>query len=927
MSGKHRSTSNLDFPMSDYDTPNSPSLASEAPAPGASVDSDFQRNIALNTNTGSGSFDLSSWADKLSSFDTYYSYEYVDANPLTRWKKIIFCSLGLVLLGSILAIGLSSMPSDTSKLSIVDSESKQSPPSLSTPSPTEVPDTPFPTEVLDTPSPTLSSIASPTSTPTMTTTSPTLTTTMKEISIEERLAAIALQAGSEFVDPESYHSKAVRYVINLPGVSEITKSQLAQKYALACFYFSTFKVGNLYTVENPPGWLRSDNWIGYSDECTWYGIVCIDGKVVSLGLPENNVAGTVPLELSLLGTTLLHLDLAGNPVFNIDEDMAWIEEMVELRELFLHLCNFDSNGITTYLGNLTKLEHLDISYTLMFGSFNSEVFKSLSNLHTLELGGNVYNEPIPDEIKNLPALENLYIENAQLKGDLSFLSSMEMIFELWIDMNEDISGTLPTELEKISSLASLSISECNLHGSIPAELQMLTSMQQLWLYGNQLSGGIPSEIVELKNLTTLRLESNRLNGTFPMSICQQIEFATLGTDCPIDVDCICCTCCGSPCNRSIIGTTDSEVTNESQPEVESIIRRIALNGGIEFINPRSPQSKALSWSIMFSDPSTIVYSSIVQRYALATFWYSTSSIANIYTGPIGWKNATGWLTRESECNWFGIECDNRGAITRISLPNNDVCGKVPHEIKILADTISYLDISVNPISSKNLELSWIGDMTELTTLDIHLCNFEFDGLPSYLSKLTKLEVLDVSYTLFFGPMNGNIFQNLTNLIYIDISGNSYSSSFPLELASQPSLKYAYAEFTHLSGDLSFINSMPAVIELWLDDNKELIGSIPSNMGNMKTLESVSLSNCSLTGTIPSEIGSMDQLKQLWLLGNNLKGTVPLDLMKLTNLEVLHVEDNDLEGSVPDGMCDLENLTSFAIDCEEVRCSCCTCGKK
>ena len=119
-------------------------------------------------------------------------------------------------------------------------------------------------------------------------------------------------------------------MIDLPGVSEIYKSHFTQKYALACFYFSIFKVGNLCIIENLPVYLRGDDWIIYPHEYTWYGVTCIDGEVVLLGLPTNNIARTVQVELSLHGTILCHLDLAGNNVFNVNEDMSWIKEMVEL---------------------------------------------------------------------------------------------------------------------------------------------------------------------------------------------------------------------------------------------------------------------------------------------------------------------------------------------------------------------------------------------------------------------------------------------------------------------------------------------------------------------------------------------------------------------------------------------------------------------
>jgi hypothetical protein len=49
--------------------------------------------------------------------------------------------------------------------------------------------------------------------------------------------------------------------------------RIRQRFALAVFYYST----------KGSDWEKGKtSWLGPSDECTWYGVVCLGGKVTSL---------------------------------------------------------------------------------------------------------------------------------------------------------------------------------------------------------------------------------------------------------------------------------------------------------------------------------------------------------------------------------------------------------------------------------------------------------------------------------------------------------------------------------------------------------------------------------------------------------------------------------------------------------------------
>ena len=85
-----------------------------------------------------------------------------------------------------------------------------------------------------------------------------------------------------------------------------------------------------------------------------------------------------------------------------------------------------------------------------------------------------------------------------------------------LDLNDNqLSGTIPTQLGNLANLEELLLTRNQLTGTIPAELGNLASLQGLYLGGNQLRGEIPPELGNLANLEVLDLDSNQLSGEIP----------------------------------------------------------------------------------------------------------------------------------------------------------------------------------------------------------------------------------------------------------------------------------------------------------------------------------------------------------------------------------------------------------------------------
>jgi hypothetical protein len=201
-----------------------------------------------------------------------------------------------------------------------------------------------------------------------------------------------------------------------------------------------------------------------------------------------------------------------------------------------------------------------------------------------------------------------------------------------------------------------------------------------------------------------------------------------------------------------------------------------------------------------------------QRYALACIFIATNAVETIYgaSAPSSWTNSSFWMTPASECWWFGITCDILGQVTAIDLRMNGMTGSIPNEIILLSETLSHLDLSHNNIYNEGANLEWMGKLTNLRDLFVGSCFFVYDGVPPFLANLYTMEQMDISYTLFYGPMRASVFSPMTNLRYLEMGGNEYNTTFPSEIANLPALDSLYIDNSFISGDLSFLDNMHVI---------------------------------------------------------------------------------------------------------------------
>jgi len=399
----------------------------------------------------------------------------------------------------------------------------------------------------------------------------------------------------------------------------------------------------------------------------------------------------------------------------------------------------------------------------------------------------------------------------------------------------NVSGFLPPELGNLSNLINLTlgieaygstacdtdIAACaKLTGSIPPELGNLTKLEKLIIRRTQLSGPIPAELGNLTNLTVLTLSWNQLSGSIPPEL-------------------------GDLSNLTDLGLYGNQLTGPIPPEL----------GNLTIVTNFNLESNQLSGTI-------------------------PPELGNIAT------------------------YNNNIVTRRLVLNDNQLSGTIPPEL----GNLSYLDY-------------------------LYLDNNQLSGsIPPELGNLSRLDHLYLNNNQLTGSIPAEL-GNLSSLDYLYLNNNQLTGSIPAELGNLSSLNYVYLNDNQLSGSIPPAWAEGEIDAIDLSNNPKLDRNILLKLytstyalnwtnktgwgGAVGTecdwygvtctggdLTGLNLASNNLVGTIPSELGNFVNLTSLDLSSNTLTGSIPTELGNLTTLTSLDLSTNFLEGPLPQWLSDM-----------------------
>ncbi len=638
----------------------------------------------------------------------------------------------------------------------------------------------------------------------------------------------------------------------------------------------------LYTATGGPNWKNGTNWLTDDPPGNWYGVgVDGQGRVTRLALSENDLTGPIPAEIGSL-THLRELDLSANELTG--PIPAELGALANLEELDLSRNSNLTGSIPPELGSLASLRGLYLSLNRLTGSIPPEL-GSLANLRELRLGLNQLTGSIPAELASLDHLELLSLGYNRLTGPIPpQLASLASMTSLSLSHNE-LTGVVPAELGGLPRLTSLSLESNDLTGPVPRgllelqalyaftfggndglctpgtsafvawlgdirqaegpfcnarDISVLTSLHEAaggshwtnadgWLgdasldqwFGvtadplgrvtaldlgeNGLVGHLPATLARLERMTELRIDGNTLSGPLPLDLAhlplREFHYA------------------------------DTELCAPAGAAFQAWL------GSIESHRGTDGECGLLS-----------------ERDILVAFYHATG-------GP-DWRDDSNWLSDAPLESWHGVDMDDEGRVTQLSLGLNNLVGSIPPE----------------------------------------------------LGSLSHLSVLFLAYGELTGPIPPEL-GSLANLESLYLGNNDLTGPIPPELGSLSRLRVLSLGYNNLTGPIPpALASLRSLLWVILSDN-ELTGAVPTGLGNLARLKELDLARNHLTGPIPTELGRLGTLERLMLFGNDLTGTVPPEIGNLGHLAQLSLFGNaGLSGPLPGALIGLERLRElFAGD--------------
>ncbi|XP_021800606.1 probable LRR receptor-like serine/threonine-protein kinase At4g36180 [Prunus avium] len=565
---------------------------------------------------------------------------------------------------------------------------------------------------------------------------------------------------------------------------------------------------------------------------------------------------------------VLQLDLSYKVVGAHSWDNSLLEgkmispELIELQHLHhldLRGISFNGRQFPDFIGSLSNLRYLDMSNTLFGGKFPSQV-GNLTNLQHLDLSLNDFT-------------------NAENLDWLPLLSSLRYLDLSWLNLSNVFDW--PEAINKLPELTNLTLWECDLPSPILSTLsyinsskslasvdlssnQLSTSSIFLWLSNyntslvdldlsnNLLAGSIPDVLGNMSSLAHLNLLDNQLEGGDPHSFSRLCSLQSLD-----------------------LATNRLNVSGQLAKFVQILFSTCAQNS-LEILD--------LSWNGLAGSLPDLTNLSSLEVLCLND---------NKFSGVIS-----------------GTHFSKLFKLRVLVLSSNDLAGSLPDLTNL--SSLEILHLYNNQLSGGIPES--IGRMSKLNTIDFHMNSLEGVISETHFSKLSKLQVLDLSSQNSYNSLVLDIHADWIPPFQLDriiLRSCKIGPGFPEWLKTQKKFSYLDISDVGISDILPswFWSSCHNVIFMNLTSN-QIRGTFADLTLEFSHSPELHLSSNKLEGPIPSVLSTASYLD---LSYNKLSGSISfLCSSAAIGLFFLDLSSNNVSGQVPDCLTHLENLVMLDL---------------
>nr|XP_011460821.1 PREDICTED: probable leucine-rich repeat receptor-like serine/threonine-protein kinase At3g14840 isoform X1 [Fragaria vesca subsp. vesca] len=152
---------------------------------------------------------------------------------------------------------------------------------------------------------------------------------------------------------------------------------------------------------------------------------------------------------------------------------------------------------------------------------------------------------------------------------------------------------------------------------------------------------------------------------------------------------------------------------------------------------------------------------------------------------------------------------------------------------------------------------------------------------------------------------------ICHVTHILLKAQNLTGQLPPELINLPYLQEIDLTRNYLNGTIPPKWGSLPLVTISLVGNR-LTGSIPAELGNITTLESLAIDFNSFSGVLPEELGNLTRIQRMLLTSNNFTGELPETFAKLTDLTDFRISDSSFSGKIPDFIQGWTNLEGLVI---------------
>eukprot|EP00521_Asterionellopsis_glacialis_P010357 CAMPEP_0195307844 /NCGR_PEP_ID=MMETSP0707-20130614/37920_1 /TAXON_ID=33640 /ORGANISM="Asterionellopsis glacialis, Strain CCMP134" /LENGTH=789 /DNA_ID=CAMNT_0040372097 /DNA_START=216 /DNA_END=2582 /DNA_ORIENTATION=- len=534
------------------------------------------------------------------------------------------------------------------------------------------------------------------------------------------------------------------------------KIRLAQRFALACFYFGT---GGNYETD---GWYNPFNFInGMAHECDWhfdlltlngfipFGASCADitvpgvqfgddtdtvRVVTNLRLPSNTIKSTLPDELGIL-THLTSLNLGGNKLFGT---------------------------LPSTMAQLTDIQYISLTQNQLTG------------------------EPIQDWMESSWSnLYRLFLDFNNFEGTLSpAIGGMTDLRELRTTANSLLTGSIPTEILQCTNLQILHMEYCNFNGSLPVfEAPDFLQMEDLRLSNNLLTSSIPPEYGTLTNLRGLFLDDNLLtSGSHPGGL-----GATLN---PLS-------------EMELLYLEDNFLEYMISPG-DDFLKDMIIGGRLRFLDMSDNLLYGVIPHYFFNGPNLKLLD--LHGNKLGEQPSSGDNIVYVEGNSLPDSNvlvnnpSLMFVTLHDNALGGSIPTSfgNLQSLIHVDLSSNRLTGPLPTEMGELTN-MEFLFLASNPNLQEGPIPEWIQNMTNMEELSLK-ATARTGLIPSWIgTSMSKLLLLDLDMNTLSGAIPPSLGE-LSKLRFLLLNRNMLEGDIPTGLANLANLQLLLLDDNNLEGD-------------------------------------------------------------------------------------------------------------------------------